>query len=113
MTIDISQFYKVFFDEAEELLAEKERLLLAVDIDAPDPEDLNAIFRTAHSIKGGASTFGLNDMSAVRERLSSGLADRIQAIVELSGNLAWVEIGLLAALVFGWILFKNRRTSKG
>jgi two-component system chemotaxis sensor kinase CheA len=36
MTIDISQFYQVFFDEAEELLAEKERLLLAVDIAAPD-----------------------------------------------------------------------------
>ena len=31
MSIDISQFYQVFFDEAEELLAEKERLLLAVD----------------------------------------------------------------------------------
>ena len=77
MTIDISQFYKVFFDEAEELLAEKERLLLAVDIDSPDPEDLNAIFRTAHSIKGGASTFGLNDMSEVTHVLES-LLDRIR-----------------------------------
>jgi len=77
MTIDISQFYKVFFDEAEELLAEKERLLLAVDIASPDPEDLNAIFRTAHSIKGGASTFGLNDMSEVTHVLES-LLDRIR-----------------------------------
>jgi len=77
MTIDISQFYQVFFDEAEELLAEKERLLLAVDIAAPDPEDLNAIFRTAHSIKGGASTFGLNDMSEVTHVLES-LLDRIR-----------------------------------
>src|SRR3954447_20981281 len=77
MTIDISQFYQVFFDEAEELLAEKERLLLAVDIASPDPEDLNAIFRTAHSIKGGASTFGLNDMSEVTHVLAS-LLDRIR-----------------------------------
>jgi two-component system chemotaxis sensor kinase CheA len=77
MTIDISQFYQVFFDEAEELLAEKERLLLAVDIAAPDPEDLNAIFRTAHSIKGGASTFGLNDMTEVTHVLES-LLDRIR-----------------------------------
>lgn len=77
MTIDISQFFQVFFDEAEELLAEKERLLLAVDIAAPDPEDLNAIFRTAHSIKGGASTFGLNDMSEVTHILES-LLDRIR-----------------------------------
>ncbi|MES2321736.1 MAG: chemotaxis protein CheA [Pseudomonadota bacterium] len=77
MTIDISQFFQVFFDEAEELLAEKERLLLAVDIAAPDPEDLNAIFRTAHSIKGGSSTFGLNDMTEVTHILES-LLDRIR-----------------------------------
>jgi len=77
MTIDISQFFKVFFDEAEELLAEKERLLLGVDVDAPDAEDLNAIFRTAHSIKGGASTFGLTDMTEVTHILES-LLDRIR-----------------------------------
>jgi two-component system, chemotaxis family, sensor kinase CheA len=77
MTIDMSQFTKVFFDEAEELLAEMERLLLAVDISAPDAEDLNAIFRTAHSIKGGASTFGLADMAEVTHLLES-LLDKIR-----------------------------------
>jgi two-component system, chemotaxis family, sensor kinase CheA len=77
MTIDISQFFQVFFDEAEELLAEMERLLLAVDVAAPDPEDLNAVFRTAHSVKGGASTFGLNDMTEVTHVLES-LLDRIR-----------------------------------
>lgn len=77
MTIDISQFYQVFFDEAEELLAEMERLLLGVDVAAPDPEDLNAIFRTAHSVKGGASTFGLTDMCDVTHVLES-LLDRIR-----------------------------------
>ena len=77
MTIDISQFFQVFFDEAEELLAEMERLLLAVDVAAPDAEDLNAIFRTAHSVKGGSSTFGLNDMTDVTHVLES-LLDRIR-----------------------------------
>jgi two-component system chemotaxis sensor kinase CheA len=77
MTIDIKQFYQVFFDEAEELLAEMERLLLGVDVAAPDPEDLNAVFRTAHSVKGGAATFGLNDMSEVTHVLES-LLDRIR-----------------------------------
>ena len=77
MTIDISQFFQVFFDEAEELLAEMERLLLAVDVDAPDAEDLNAIFRTAHSVKGGASTFGVNDMTEVTHILET-LLDRIR-----------------------------------
>jgi two-component system chemotaxis sensor kinase CheA len=77
MTIDISQFFQVFFDEAEELLAEMERLLLAVDITAPDAEYLNAVFRTAHSVKGGSSTFGLNDMTEVTHILES-LLDRIR-----------------------------------
>lgn len=77
MTIDMSQFFQVFFDEAEELLAEKEKLLLGVNVESPDPEDLNAIFRTAHSIKGGASTFGLTDMSDVTHILES-LLDKIR-----------------------------------
>ncbi|MFZ6644222.1 chemotaxis protein CheA [Undibacterium sp. TJN25] len=77
MTIDMSQFYQVFFDEAEELLAEKEKLLLAVDVSSPSEEELNAIFRTAHSIKGGASTFGLTDMSEVTHILES-LLDKIR-----------------------------------
>ena len=77
MTIDMSQFFQVFFDEADELLAEKEKLLLGVDVSSPDPEDLNAIFRAAHSIKGGASTFGLNDMTEVTHVLES-LLDKIR-----------------------------------
>jgi len=77
MTIDMSQFYQVFFDEAEELLAEKEKLLLAVDVSAPDSEDLNAIFRAAHSIKGGAATFGFTDITEVTHMLES-LLDRIR-----------------------------------
>lgn len=77
MSIDMSQFFQVFFDEAEEGLAEMEKLLLAVNVAAPDPEDLNAIFRAAHSIKGGSSTFGLTDIAGVTHVLES-LLDRIR-----------------------------------
>jgi len=77
MTIDMSQFFQVFFEEAEELLAEMEKLLLALDAEAPDPEDLNAIFRAAHSIKGGAGTFGLTDLTEVTHVLES-LLDKIR-----------------------------------
>ncbi len=77
MTIDMSQFFQVFFDETEELLAEMEKLLLAVDVSAPDSEDLNAIFRAAHSIKGGASTFGITDLTEVTHVLET-LLDRIR-----------------------------------
>lgn len=77
MTVDMSQFFQVFFDETEELLAEMEKLLLAIDTSAPDVEDLNAIFRAAHSIKGGAGTFGLNDLTEVTHVLES-LLDSIR-----------------------------------
>lgn len=77
MTIDMSQFYEVFFDEAEELLAEAERLLLGIQVDDPDPEELNAIFRAAHSIKGGAATFGFMDMTEITHVLEN-LLDKIR-----------------------------------
>ncbi|MEA5097042.1 MAG: chemotaxis protein CheA [Burkholderiaceae bacterium] len=77
MDIDMSQFYQVFFDETEELLAEKERLLLEINLEDPDMEDINAIFRCAHSIKGGAATFGLTDMTEVTHILES-LLDKIR-----------------------------------
>lgn len=77
MTIDMSQFYEVFFDEAEELLAEAERLLLGIEIEDPDTEELNAIFRAAHSIKGGAATFGFMDMTEITHVLEN-LLDKIR-----------------------------------
>lgn len=77
MTIDMSQFYEVFFDEADELLAEAERLLLGIDMESPDDEELNAIFRAAHSIKGGAATFGFMDMTEITHVLEN-LLDKIR-----------------------------------
>jgi two-component system chemotaxis sensor kinase CheA len=77
MTVDMSQFYEIFFDESEELLAEAEHLLLGIDVEDPDVEDLNAIFRAAHSIKGGAATFGFSDMTEITHVLEN-LLDRIR-----------------------------------
>ena len=39
-------------------------------------------------------------------------SDRVQALIEMLGNLAWVEIGLIAAAIFGWLLYKNLRNSR-
>ncbi len=75
MTLDITQFYQTFFDEADELLAEMERLLLSLDVSQPGSEDLNAIFRAAHSIKGGAATFGFTALTDTTHILES-LLDR-------------------------------------
>ena len=77
MTVDMSQFFQVFFEEAGEHLANMENLLLSLDLEAPSLEDLNAIFRAAHSIKGGSGTFGFTDMTAVTHVLET-LLDRLR-----------------------------------
>ena len=77
MSIDMSQFYQVFFDESGEHLAEMERLLLEMDVSTPDMEGMNAIFRAAHSIKGGSGTFGFADMTDVTHVLEN-LLDRLR-----------------------------------
>lgn len=77
MTIDMSQFYQTFFDEAGEHLASMEGLLLGLHVDQPNLDDLNAIFRAAHSIKGGAGTFGFTDLAGVTHILEN-LLDRLR-----------------------------------
>lgn len=74
---DLTQFYQVFFEEAGESLAGMEQLLLAIDPDAPDDEALNAIFRCAHSIKGGAATFGFENLVSLTHAMES-LLDRLR-----------------------------------
>lgn len=77
MSIDMSQFHQVFFDETDEHLATMESVLLAVDLALPDSEDLNAIFRAAHSIKGGAATFGFADLAELTHILEN-LLDKVR-----------------------------------
>lgn len=77
MNVDLSQFHQVFFEESAEHLAEMERILLSIDLDRPDGEDLNAVFRAAHSIKGGAGTFGFPDMAELTHALET-LLDRVR-----------------------------------
>ena len=76
--LDLSQFFDTFFDEADELLADMEQLLLGLDLDAPDIDQLNGIFRAAHSIKGGASTFGCFGKLADTTHLLENLLDYIR-----------------------------------
>ncbi|SEP72560.1 two-component system, chemotaxis family, sensor kinase CheA [Ectothiorhodospira magna] len=89
MTIDMSQFYQVFFEEAAEHLAQMESLLLELDVETADKEMLNAIFRAAHSIKGGAGTFGFSDMAQVTHVLET-LLDRLRK-QELKPTTAMVD----------------------
>ena len=98
MAIDMSQFYQVFFEEAAEHLASMEALLLAIDPAAPDPEEVNALFRAAHSIKGSSGTFGFQDMMEVTHILETML-DRVR-----KGEAPLTDDMVDASLVSGDVL---------
>ncbi len=64
MAIDVAQFHQVFFEESFESLDIMEARLLIMEPGEVDPEEINAVFRTAHSIKGGSGTFGFPEIAA-------------------------------------------------
>ena len=65
MSVDMSQFYGVFFEESHEHLDQMEHLLMELSLDSPDLEELNSIFRAAHSIKGGSGVFGFDALTGL------------------------------------------------
>lgn len=74
---DLTQFYQIFFEEAGENLDQMEQMLLDLDLSAADEEELNGIFRCAHSIKGGSATFGFADVAELTHKMES-LLDRLR-----------------------------------
>jgi len=92
--IDLSQFYQVFFEEAGENLEQMEQMLLELNVDAADDEELNAIFRCAHSVKGGAATFGFSDVAALTHQMET-LLDKLRRH-ELNPTSAMVDVLLSA-----------------
>jgi len=88
--IDLSQFYQVFFEEAGENLDRMEAQLLDIDIEAADDEELNSIFRCAHSVKGGAATFGFADVAELTHQMET-LLDKLRRH-ELAPTAAMVDV---------------------
>lgn len=87
MSMDISDFYQTFFDEADELLADMEQHLLVLQPEAPDAEQLNAIFRAAHSIKGGAGTFGFSVLQETTHLMENLLDEARQGEMQLNTDI--------------------------
>ncbi|HEY0916980.1 MAG TPA: Hpt domain-containing protein, partial [Solimonas sp.] len=88
--IDLSRFHRTFFDESAEGLDAMEAALLRLDVGQADAETINLIFRSAHSIKGGAGTFGFTAVASfthlletLLERVRSGQRQVTQPDVDL------------------------------
>ena len=88
--LDLTQFYQVFFEEAGENLERMEQQLLEIDIESADDEELNSIFRCAHSVKGGAATFGFTDVAELTHQMET-LLDKLRRH-ELEPSAAMVDV---------------------
>jgi len=99
--MDITQFHAAFFEESREGLQAMEAGLLRLESGETDSETINVVFRAAHSIKGGAATFGfravsdlthlletlLDEARAGRRTLDSAATDALLASVDVLGGL--------------------------
>ncbi|WP_313171789.1 chemotaxis protein CheA [Stenotrophomonas sp.] len=78
MSMDLQRFHATFFEESREGLDAMEAGLLALEDGQHDPEVINSVFRAAHSIKGGAGTFGFDAIAGLTHVLET-LLDELRA----------------------------------
>ncbi|WP_153916671.1 chemotaxis protein CheA [Shewanella sp. TC10] len=102
MSIDMKQFHGVFFDESQEHLDNMEQELMALDLSNPNSEQLNSIFRAAHSIKGGSGIFGFDALTGLTHIMESLLDKARQGTASLSDatvNVLLETIDLLKVIL--------------
>ncbi len=102
MAIDMAQFHQVFFEESFEGLDIMEAGLLGMDAGAVDDEEINSIFRAAHSIKGGSGTFGFTDIADfthVMETLLDEMRDGRRAVTAEAVNVLLRSVDVLRAML--------------
>ena len=108
---DLTQFYQIFFEEAGENLDLMEQMLLNLNLETADDEVLNGIFRCAHSVKGGAATFGFADVAELTHQMES-LLDKLRRH-ELHPNAAMVDVLLESADASRSLLARHQAGGEG
>lgn len=102
MSIDMSQFHEAFFEESFEGLEIMESELLDLDVGEGDVEIINTIFRAAHSIKGGAGTFGFMNVSEfthVMETLLDEMRDGSREVTQFAVDSLLQSVDVLRTML--------------
>ncbi|MCW8878776.1 MAG: chemotaxis protein CheA [Kangiellaceae bacterium] len=102
MEIDLSQFHQVFYEESFEGLDTMEQELLNLEEDS-DRENINTIFRAAHSIKGGSATFGFKevaDFTHVMETLLDEMREGLRPVTKEVVDLLLKSVDCLRGMLF-------------
>jgi len=85
---DLQDVLASFYVEAAELMVQLEASLLCLE-DTPDSADeLNALFRTVHTVKGTAGLFGLNEVVAFTHQVETVLDKLREGQFKLSPALS-------------------------
>jgi two-component system, chemotaxis family, sensor kinase CheA len=103
-TIDLGRFHQTFFDESAEGLDVMEAALLQLTPDGADAETVNGIFRAAHSIKGGAATFGFTAVAGfthLLETLLDQLRSGARAVSPVEIDVLLRSVDILRGLLDG------------
>ncbi|QDL56055.1 chemotaxis protein CheW [Rhodoferax aquaticus] len=108
---DLTQFYQIFFEEAGENLDQMEQMLLNLNLETADDEELNGIFRCAHSVKGGAATFGFSDVAELTHQMES-LLDRLRRH-ELQPTAIMIDVLLESADASRSLLARHQAGGEG
>jgi len=102
MSIDMAQFHQVFFEESFEGLEVMESGLLNLDMGDVDDEEINTIFRAAHSIKGGSGTFGftsVSDFTHVMETLLDEMRDGRRQVTQTAVDVLLGSVDCLKEML--------------
>jgi two-component system chemotaxis sensor kinase CheA len=102
MKIDLSQFRQTFMQESVEHVDSMETGLLDLRSSPDNIELLNSIFRSAHSIKGGAGSFGLTNLVRFTHALEN-LLDRLRSL-EMAATAEVIDLLLRSVDILSILL---------
>ncbi len=100
--LDLTEIFEVFFEESAEGLEVMESGLLGLDFGAADLDTINDIFRAAHSIKGGAGTFGFMEISGFThgvETILDQMRDGTRNVSEDAVQLLLESVDCIGAMI--------------
>ncbi len=102
MSMDMSEFLEVFFEECSEGLDVMETGLLNLGTGEVDVEEINTIFRAAHSIKGGSATFDMHEIAGfthVMETLLDQMRSREREVTTAAVDLLLESVDCLREMI--------------
>lgn len=102
MSVDMTQFHDVLFEECLEHLDIMQKELNSIDLDAFDFEKMMTIYRGAHTIKGGCAMLEFNTVAAYAkemEHLLGEMRDKTKLTNQANINVMLESVEFLRSMI--------------